>query len=354
MYSTMGRRSFFVLLSSTLTFFWPPPAVCSDESRSECARFVLCPTGRGGLGDQLENYVYCEYSSKVLHAQLVLVPDFTSSTSTQHPGTSEYGDVAALLGVDMSLNETAVKKRNLTEHILSYSEVHQEALARPRACDVLYRTTLYSCPDALWNSNCNFTPKYSQLKHVRWRLLRGDARGQCFSRGLGVMKRDDTKRALSVVWHVRNGDICLHCTVEYFTGLRNRLERVLQKLGRSLHLIFDSEQEPAFIRSVFPNDTYYVSAPLMEAVCRFLTADILITSGSSFPNLVSVFAPPWLPVVLEERRKEADWHDDAAWKAGVFHHIHDSLEAVLLEDGVPLLPDAELEVMLRTVLSRSA
>jgi hypothetical protein len=94
--------------------------------------------------------------------------------------------------------------------------------------------------------------------------------------------------------------------------------------------------------------TFYSNSSLLATVCRFLTADVLITSGSPFPAFIGAFAQPWSPIIMEERRKGIN-----ATSLSLHHHFSDE-EAILLEDGLPLKSDDELLPLFQSVMRKDA
>jgi hypothetical protein len=315
------------------------------EKTVACPRYFLCDTGGRGLGDQLENYVFCSYCAKLLNATLV-VNGFHEAPKKHHGSGMEYRDVALLLGIDFTLNKSTVEQ-HLDAVELSFPQVHslhEEIVngSRKSACNLLYTSHMKSCP-GIRDRWCDFLPSYDSLKSTLWKLRRNHARQKCFDRGLGF-KASST---VNIVWHVRAGDICLHCDdPQYYTSLYARLMTASPELLASHQLVFESQGTIDFLRNhdTFKHATFNSSPSVVESVCRFLTSDILITSGSSLPAFVAAFAPPWSPIVLEERRKEASVGDKMA------HHFFNEDEAVLLEDGRPLLTDSEFSTVLESIL----
>ena len=153
---------------------------------------------------------------------------------------------------------------------------------------------------------------------------------------------------ISLQWSTLFGDICLHYNdLNYYSSLYSRLLTASSTLSTSHHLVFESQGKLEFLEQheMFKWATFNYNSTLMETICRFLTSDVLITSGSSFPPFVAAFAPPWTPIVLEERRKEAPVGSSMA------HHFFNEEEAVLLDDGEPLLSVDEFSAVFESVLN---
>ena len=316
------------------------------SASASCQNYFLCNTGGGGLGDQLEHYIYCLYCAKLLNASVVL-NGFHGGPAI-HQGTSEYRDAATLLGIVSIVNTSYVEHLNFRSLELSFPEIlslHNGVYngSLNAACNIVYISDIYSCPDvrSRW---CDFLPTYDSLKAVLWKLRHSQARQKCVDRGLGF----NFSSVVNIVWHVRVGDICLHCNdLNYYSSLYSRLLTASSTLSTSHHLVFESQGKLEFLEQheMFKWATFNYNSTLMETICRFLTSDVLITSGSSFPPFVAAFAPPWTPIVLEERRKEAPVGSSMA------HHFFNEEEAVLLDDGEPLLSVDEFSAVFESVLN---
>ena len=72
---------------------------------------------------------------------------------------------------------------------------------------------------------------------------------------------------------------------------------------------------------------------MINLTCNFLTADILVATGSSLPVFIAAFAPPWKPIVFEEERKEIVLYGPGS---SFPRHFYDDRMAVLLKDGMLL------------------
>jgi hypothetical protein len=284
--------------------------VCKTHADVGCPIYFLCNTGHEGFGDQLEHYVYCSYCAKLLNATVVL--DGFHGGPSHHHGTGEYREVASLLGLglDFNLNWSFVEHLDTVD--LSFSQVHSlhDGIvngSHEQACNILYKSDIQSCPE-LEIKWCDFMPTYASLKNVLWKLRHANARQKCFERRLGF----ELSAEVNIIWHVRVGDRCLHCDdPRYFTSL---YERITPHIFSAHRLVFESQGPVGFLErhESFKSAIFYRNATLMDTVCRFLTSDILITSGSSLPAFVAAFSPPWSPIVLEERRKEASLDSNMA------------------------------------------
>jgi hypothetical protein len=332
----LSARFFLIISLSSL-------AICTQQlALSACPTYFLCNTGGAGLGDQLEHYVYCSYCAKLLNATIVL-NGFTGGP-IHHQGTREYQIAASLLGIDFSVSKSIVE--HLDSVKLNFSQVlslHHEIVngSHKSACNILYLSDIYSCPGVEFGW-CDFLPSYESLKSVIWKLRHNNAKQKCLDRGLGFK----ISSTINIVWHVRVGDICLRCDdPNYFISLYSTLMNA-SPLFSSHQLVFESQGAVVSLEKheIFKRSIFYSNSSLVETICRFLTADVVITSGSSLLPFVAAFAPPWSPIILEERRKEASVGRE------IPHHFFNADEAILLEDGRPLLPDDEFSAVLESIL----
>ena len=186
---------------------------------------------------------------------------------------------------------------------------------------------------------------YSALRDVQHLLRQNSAQAECRRKGLGFPRSPPD--AVQMVWHVRTGDVCLNCRTSYYVRLFRSLKAALGG-GRKVQLTFESQHVLQFPDGrlqdapEFAGASFRVNASLKETVCRFLTTDVLATTGSSLPAMVVAFAPPWRPIVVEERIKGRIWE---------ITHYNTREGAVLLMNGVVVSHSAqELSVLLRTAL----
>ena len=342
------------LVSGLLLVAGEPPLLLEDaalkalssSSGDSCHVQVDCELGHAGLGDQLEHLVHYLHVSKLLNATCRYASDvFTlenrwakeTLAKSQHHGMSEYLAVAQLLGINTTNAvpfDEPFKRQPLTyQEAVELHERLQNGSALP-ACGTLYEVSLYSCKDAR-NHFCDFRLGYDSLTNVIWDLRRNAARTECTNKGLSL-----SRHPVHIVWHVRTGDVCLHCNASfasYYTDLAAKLKSLLKIPVR---FIFEAQSHQVdFLKedSIFKDAVFNTDAALMATVCRFLTSQILITTGSSFPVYLAAFSAPWSPIIIEEERKEADYGADVYRK-----HFFNSEEAILMRQGKLLLDDDAL------------
>ena len=289
----------------------PPP--------KSCPRYMVCSLLSGGLGDLLEHYTFCIYVSQLVQATLVVSPGAFTAAPTKHLGHESYPAAAELLGINVTYVHPPLSGEPLRLQLhdaLAYSR-GETNVSLP--CNVLMRAGMADCP-IRWCSN---DANYRGLQAVRWKLRTSHPRQTCFSRALGFPTRV-AGEPLRVLWHVRTGDV--HTNTAHFSKLLATLRALAD--GRQLRIVVESQDVlPEGLDDTFRDSELVVGSPLLQSMCRFLTADVLVMTGSSFPALVAAFAPPWTPIVLEERRKNRGRDSIHA------HHYFTADEALLVEDG---------------------
>lgn len=407
---------------------WDPRKVTDPD----CPNLITVNTGKQGFGDQLERYIFALNLAKILNGTLLLRNSFETGPS-RHKGHEEYAELAAMLGIDASMTYgTMILQQYLEllqpmklpfEEYLLLMQRHQGG-APPRLCHKRIEADILSC-----GSWCPFShPTYKFVKEVQWLLRDNTAHATCLEhqqqqgqRGLLSLPprqqvlqpgrrrrhlqqgsvppppsvrgsptlsmssstttismrsmRSMRRRRLTVVWHVRTGDVCLRCrdTTYHEALLDLIMDAASLNSTDQVDLTFESQKPLPWLKEAFPWARYAAEAPpnpgnhnppsslsassegggggtLKDAICHILLADVFVTSGSSLAN-VAAFAPgpPFGgpgPLIFEERRKEASWTPGMTQ-----HHIFTDESAVLLEDGAPVsLTRAELRVLMRTHL----
>ena len=101
--------------------------------------------------------------------------------------------------------------------------------------------------------------------------------------------------------------------------------------GFEYKIIFEAQEKVAFLEQEFPHAQFHIGSKLVQTVCNFLTADILITAGSSFAPMAAMFGgAPWQPIVFEARMKEVP---NMKKEVRITYHYYQNSDAVLLDDG---------------------
>lgn len=272
----------------------------------------------------------------------------------RHAESAQYAAAAEVLGVYVTQRPPDALPGDPLE--LTYPQavaIANGSAPRP-PCHAAVRVRIGTCaglmpldPKDVW---CPNRADYDDIDTSQWLLRGAGARGACHRARLGVARHHHSS-LIHAVWHVRTGDMCLYCgNATYFTDVWARITGALGAAAPLLRLRFETEKPQAldFLRPHFPEASINASS-IVDAVCDFLTADILLTSGSSFPAMVAAFAPPWTPVVFEERRKEIYLFSDPEVRAAVRQHFLSAKDAVLMHAGQMALSHDELRGVLRAL-----
>ena len=156
------------------------------------------------------------------------------------------------------------------------------------SCNLMFVASWSSC-----NGNC-FRSSYSgTYNEAKWRLREAYSRTR-FEPTVQIFHNYTTQGILSIAWHMRGGDLVLHSSEEFYKNVATELVSVLQ--GYSYHVFFFGEDVlrifpfiANFCRSFLSNHCSFPNASNGDTFYHFVVADILVTSGSSFPIAASVF-----------------------------------------------------------------
>ena len=197
------------------------------SASASCQNYFLCNTGGGGLGDQLEHYIYCLYCAKLLNASVVL-NGFHGGPAI-HQGTSEYRDAATLLGIVSIVNTSYVEHLNFRSLELSFPEIlslHNGVYngSRNAACNIVYI------------SISNFVIFFRLTTRSK------PCCGNFVILRLGRSALTEVLVLISLQWSTLFGDICLHYNdLNYYSSLYSRLLTASSTLSTSHHLVFESQ-----------------------------------------------------------------------------------------------------------------
>jgi len=354
-YATYDKESFLN---------WSPYTI-----RDECPIFFHGQVGMSGLGDELEHLIYFLNVAKTLEASLILDGGLTAgSSSKKHIGSMSYNKVAEILGANYQHNLSSIFARYgpLTEKYLTFPEVleFKKALlagTERLPCRTIIRSYIESC-DGGW---CPVVyPEHNFVKNVNWILRNNSAKQYCHQSNLGFPMKSESKetskevqkkkKSINVVWHVRTGDLALHRNVIYYDVLLRTLldgiEMTRKDIGHKLQLVFESQEKVPFLENEFPAARFNIGKDIFSSVCTFLTSDIFISSGSTFAVVLGFAQQPRHPIIFEEVRKEVIWGDFSKKHTLRQRHIFTKDDAILLDEGKPLMRKEDVQRLLKTVL----
>ena len=298
-----------------------------------CPLFVISRLGLKGFGDRLEHLIYYMNIARRLQATLIIessskdIFSYWQQQDPPHDGASEYLTIMAeFLGVNFSSNLSIIPSL-LPSRRINYDDLHR-LVTKPNTvkCHTVFESSIESCGPGshLW---CF---RYHALTDVVRSIMstNGSTSGnrvparKCHEKKKGFSAESKT---INIAMHIRNGDICVNFCDEIW-HFRMLLDSVLKPLG--LH-----QQDPALYRKV----SIYVDSnlklvehkkkfPLIQfmsresegnsfehMICRFVTADIYVGSGSSILAMAA-FLPVNHPVIFEQTRKTPKKKTDMAMK----------------------------------------
>eukprot|EP01036_Dinobryon_divergens_P033563 gene33563-43375_t len=247
---------------------------------------VALQNGYGGFGDQFERYAH-------------------------------------LLNIARLLKATAVTTFTITGQVGSHDYINA------------VRVNMYDC-SGTW---CSFLLK--EIHEVKWILRNNSFASYCAKNKVGF-KRE--RGRVNVLWHVRSGDLCIRCKdTGYFDSLLQLIRTAVQSKAQTL-LHFESASNLSEIMEHYGSHaSFFINRPIIESVCRMMTSDILVTSGSSLAYVAAI-SKTQLPLIMEEMRKEAQpqFHDTFGGSDSIpesLRHVFNEDEAVLLINGRPIIPE---------------
>lgn len=354
----MCKRAFIFISLNLVALL--KPFICTQHTNltsqrhsyvvdENCPRFVLAETCTEGFGDQLEHFIYAMYIAKLLNG--TVVTDGFARGPLRHSGTTEYAKVAEeLLGIDLHIMRELMTRYKPRKHTVSYDqalEMFNKSTSTP--CNTLIISDITSC-GMLW---CHAVRQFDSLRETVWILRNNSAqricaewrKNQLYMRDAEHIGRNfDDPTAVRIVWHVRTGDLCLHCNdTSYFSRVDHLIRRAVN--GYKFTVTFESQQRVPWLESQFPHYTMRVNSSLFDTVCDFISSDILITSGSSLaPLIAAAGGTPWHPIVFEEMIK------DQGLPGTVTHHFFAHDDAILLNNSVPYLPINNIVTAVQSIL----
>lgn len=243
-----------------------------------CPRFLSYAINRSaGLGHKVTEVLFSWRMSKALNATFAF--DFSPFSNSVH---HSYDWAVSYLG----LTEGEVVSRSAVLQLFNLTVVNLCPYHAPPShpeCHVLFHVPSFDC----CSTNCFLT--MAGLFEEEKQCVRAKHR---FANSRTFAKRPFLNpESISVVWHVRAGDIVLHARdKKFFSEVWNTLSLALAQLP--VHNYFCVENMTAAHQTfpflwAFPNASV-VSPSVIEAMMLFHGTDVLIGSGSSFPQIAAL------------------------------------------------------------------
>ena len=189
--------------------------------------------GYGGFGDQFERYAHLLNIARLLKATAV-----TTFTNSGQVGSHEYIKLARVMNINMDLQNEYTKYnisqnfsfRSLDEVMKIHTEIQLNGGSSPRLpCHSVVHVNMYDC-SGTW---CSFMLK--EIHEVKWILKNNSFVSYCAKNKLGF-KRERGK--VNVLWHVRNGDLCIRCKdPRYFDPLLQLIRTAMQSKAQAVSVL---------------------------------------------------------------------------------------------------------------------
>ena len=291
---------------------------------AKCPRFLIVyPRHVLGLGDILSRLLGGVAAAYITETTLVLEEVVWNKGNHHEKEGYDISIFQDILGIPIGrflLKDAVMKKYNLTEGAKIPADrilLGADALKASMPCNSIFRLTS--------GSGCKIPNRWCQLAigSTQQGMLRPfldeSVRSQTITHA--TLQPPLLKNKLNVVWHIRAepGGICLHCSAvgtkvaedqQFFQRIHAFIaDAVKLHAGLEYQNIFVHLEDPrvSTVLQDIPYALHYTNASDVAAVVKlFLQADVLITTGSSFPNLVSYFTPLFKPVVIQALDKDAD------------------------------------------------
>ena len=275
-----------------------------QENRSDkCERYAYSRiNGKAGLGNQLGEMFFGMVFAMEQDAEFVL-----DREAFQLEGNhGSYPWVAEMLDMFGFRTLAEVKSRNDIKSVeLKYREL---ASAYSDECGILLRAD---------PSFCSFRddPLHARDKATCFRARIGDYNTVKIQlrRRFNVEKlcpseyaQFQSRKGFSVTWHLRTGDITLHENEDgYFKKVWSEVKKVLPN-GYQLQFIGEKSAAEKFASlEDLTGGKVVDDLDPKQSLCQFLTSDMLIGSGSSFPTIAALLSDPISgPIVLQGKAKE--------------------------------------------------
>lgn len=316
----LHRRSIKLLLLVVFPTVYP----CEQQFHTACRRFATITFASSGFGHKFGDLVL-GHNFAFENDAIYVLPDRNFDIAGRHGAYAWANRLLGLHAIQLAsevsriYNLTTVKLRNF----------HQPSEFNDR-CGILLVATDNSCHDL-------------QSLHIHETDF-------CFNNKVGAYQaakstlrryfRNSTHRPelqyysplhVSVAWHVRDGDLTLNANKRYFDNVFSLIRSLLQSTRHDI-FIFSEKKLTApfdFLKNERVSFVYDISP--QETFCRLVSAQILITSGSSFSAAAAIYADG---VVLQRRSKEAQF--------GKSDGVYETFDQPLLDiDGTLLRPSLD-------------
>jgi hypothetical protein len=280
-----------------------------------CLRFAtMDQTFAAGLGHRVTEVIFGMIMAEETNSVFVLDDHIWLENGT-------HGSYDWLMEF-LPLNETEFTKSELaalsndnpvTTVLDRWDVVVNQSKDESNSCNVLFSTRLEWCCDSAEYCYCTMQrARIGTFERVKWRMREAFTRSKYVPslslHNLGELPKHEP--ILTIVWHVRQGDIVLNARKEHFDNIASQIASVLS-IGRiPVHVFFYGDGEifenfpflPDLCQQYFGGNCSYPTLDVRDSLYYMTESDVLITSGSSFPIIAAVLRAHG--VVLHEYPKE--------------------------------------------------
>ena len=281
----------------------------------QCPRFIYVNTGSDGLGDQLERIFLALsviYAHPSMNISLVVDDSFGSSSLLHYP--LGYGSVLYnILNIPRQiLMISHVRNFYRPAHVSMIGKYDFGSYLKKTKnfesdfpCNTMFEVDVYDSCKGNW---CPFF--YAEDMQIILKPILQETFVTCKT-CIDVSKFTPlTPSLLNFVWHVRSGDVCYHCdNPKYYRDIYEFILSSFKKHTISIpphqNIIVHQEKFTTHIPYLFysiPHLVLYATENMENVVCTFIKADILISTGSSLPAILSWFTFSDRLVLIEDVR----------------------------------------------------
>ena len=257
-----------------------------DLQHATCPRYIVASHGDNGLGHRHGVVIFT--LNLAIEFGFMFVLDNALIHSGPHGAYPEFRELLSLdsLPYDSELNHSRLqyyRVQSRDQFVQNYFSTFRHmcnvivyaSIGHENACHNHFGKSwcFEAWPGAFERARVHLLPRYPPLNAT----------------SLGLFEAADRRRALTVAWHVRCGDVTLHRDADFFRNLR--------ALIRSSGLDFQDyifwqrcDSKFHFLLDLLPSANI-IDTDTATALKHMKGADVLVHTGSSFPVSAAVAAP---------------------------------------------------------------
>lgn len=285
-----------------------------------CPQFVTMSIEKRGLGDQLNKLfglLSIAYQSKV-----TIVVDDIFGSSAEHSETGHM-DKFQHLGLPKFQTLSEIKsKYTLKNYGLEFDDIlFQQDIFNDLPCNSLMTISnfIYCSAGKTYVAWCGSTVG-SLIQSIIRPLLDETVDNRYYKNNPNAIKVSNNikwntpsylplkENVTNIVWHIRVGDICLHCDeIHTFQNISLFIQKHFDEIKLPYqNIVVHLEDKKVYkLFENIPNVIHYTNSNTSNVIDLFLNADILIATGSSFISTISMMTKLHRPLVIQMIAKEA-------------------------------------------------